>query len=118
MRRHTAAISLSLSSLQVRAEDALDHVAGYCVALDMTDRAAQEAAKAARRPWSMAKGWDTSLPVSREVGVNIYGSSVARHDWLLQQQESLPPHVAGCPSRARWANIYGSGGVARHDLVA
>ena len=67
----------------MRAEDALDHVAGYCVALDMTDRAAQEAAKAARRPWSAAKGWDTSLPVSREVGVNICGSGVARHDWLL-----------------------------------
>jgi len=40
------------------------YIAGYCLALDMTARDFQEAAKKKGHPWSIAKGFDTSCPVS------------------------------------------------------
>ena len=45
-------------------ERALDHIGGYVLALDMTNRGAQAKAKKAGLPWSVAKGFDTSCPVS------------------------------------------------------
>jgi acylpyruvate hydrolase len=46
---------------------ALDHVAGYAVGLDMTLRDVQSEAKKKGLPWSVAKGFDTSAPVSEFV---------------------------------------------------
>lgn len=43
--------------------DALSHIAGYAVGLDMTARDLQSAAKKGGRPWSIAKGFDTFAPV-------------------------------------------------------
>jgi 2-keto-4-pentenoate hydratase/2-oxohepta-3-ene-1,7-dioic acid hydratase in catechol pathway len=43
---------------------ALDYVAGYGVGLDMTLRDVQSAAKKQGLPWTVAKGFDTSAPVS------------------------------------------------------
>lgn len=40
-------------------------VGGYALALDMTARDIQSAAKKAGHPWSVAKGFDTFCPVSR-----------------------------------------------------
>jgi len=44
-------------------EEALDHVAGYAVGLDMTARDLQAEAKEKRHPWSVAKGFDTFAPL-------------------------------------------------------
>jgi len=44
--------------------EALKHVAGYGVGLDMTMRDVQLAAKKAGTPWSIAKGFYTSAPLS------------------------------------------------------
>lgn len=49
---------------RVTEEQAMAHVGGYCLALDMTARDRQEEAKAKGHPWTMAKMFDTSLPVS------------------------------------------------------
>jgi len=43
---------------------AYEHVAGYAVGLDMTLRDVQHEAKKKGLPWSVAKGFDTSAPVS------------------------------------------------------
>ena len=45
------------------ATDALDHVAGYAVGLDMTARDIQGDAKRRGHPWSVAKGFDTFAPL-------------------------------------------------------
>jgi 5-carboxymethyl-2-hydroxymuconate isomerase len=45
-------------------ESALNHVAGYGVGLDMTLRDVQSEAKKKGLPWSIAKGFDTSAPLS------------------------------------------------------
>ena len=43
---------------------AFDYVEGYGIGLDMTMRDLQKEAKAAGNPWSIAKGFDTSAPLS------------------------------------------------------
>lgn len=43
---------------------ALDHVAGYAVALDLTLRDLQAELKEKGLPWDLAKGFDTSCPLS------------------------------------------------------
>lgn len=43
---------------------ALDYVAGYGIGLDMTLRDVQAEAKKKALPWTVAKGFDTSAPVS------------------------------------------------------
>lgn len=44
-------------------EDALSHVWGYAVGLDMTRRDLQAWAKKAQKPWEVAKGFDHSAPI-------------------------------------------------------
>jgi len=51
----------------VRVEDAYTYVDGYAVGLDMTLRDVQAEAKKKSLPWSVAKGFDTSAPVSYAV---------------------------------------------------
>ena len=48
----------------IAAEDALAHVWGYAVGLDMTRRDLQGAAKRAGRPWEVGKAFDASAPIS------------------------------------------------------
>ena len=42
----------------------MEHVAGYVLALDMTARTVQESLKKKQHPWLLAKGFDTSCPIS------------------------------------------------------
>lgn len=72
------------------------HVAGYCLALDMTDRVAQDAAKQEGKPWTQAKGWDTSLPVSDFVAVELVPDYKQLHMWLKLNSEAVP-RQHGCP---------------------
>jgi len=48
----------------VIADNAMEHVAGYGVAIDMTLRDVQNQLKAKGLPWEIAKGFDTSCPLS------------------------------------------------------
>ncbi|KAL8829040.1 MAG: hypothetical protein Q9170_006342 [Blastenia crenularia] len=49
---------------------ALDAIDGYAVSIDMTARNAQDEAKKKGLPWSIAKGFDTFLPVSEFIPKN------------------------------------------------
>ncbi len=50
--------------------EALNRVAGYGVGLDMTLRDVQSEAKKKGLPWTLAKGFDTSAPISRFVAAS------------------------------------------------
>jgi uncharacterized protein (TIGR00369 family) len=50
---------------EIQEQDALDHVLGFAVGLDMTLRDIQAAAKESGTPWSLAKGFDSSAPISQ-----------------------------------------------------
>ncbi|KAJ2781899.1 hypothetical protein H4R18_002605 [Coemansia javaensis] len=47
----------------IRAGDAMAHVGGYALGLDLTARNLQDAAKQKGLPWSAAKGFDTFTPI-------------------------------------------------------
>lgn len=49
--------------------EALDYVAGYCLALDMTAQCSLGEARSKGHPWSLGKGFDTSTPVSRFISL-------------------------------------------------
>jgi 5-carboxymethyl-2-hydroxymuconate isomerase len=52
---------------------ALSHIAGYGIGLDMTMRDIQNEAKKKGLPWALAKGFDTSAPVSEFIPVETIG---------------------------------------------
>jgi fumarylpyruvate hydrolase len=65
-------VAIGKDGENIAVADALDHVYGYAVGLDMTRRDLQAVAKKAGRPWEMAKGFDFSAPVgSIEPASNI-----------------------------------------------
>ncbi|EST07726.1 Fumarylacetoacetase, C-terminal [Kalmanozyma brasiliensis GHG001] len=54
----------SSSIRDVHAADAMSHVAGYTLSIDMTARNLQDKVKSKGLPWSAAKGFDTFTPTS------------------------------------------------------
>ncbi|KAI4317564.1 hypothetical protein L6164_025427 [Bauhinia variegata] len=58
------AVVIGKKARDVPESSAMDYVAGYALALDMTARDLQAAAKSAGLPWSLAKGQDTFTPIS------------------------------------------------------
>lgn len=48
----------------IKEDQAMDHVLGYVLVLDMTARNIQEQLKKQGHPWFLAKGFDTSCPIS------------------------------------------------------
>jgi 2-keto-4-pentenoate hydratase/2-oxohepta-3-ene-1,7-dioic acid hydratase in catechol pathway len=57
-------VAIGRPGKDIPASAALSHVSGYGVGLDMTLRDVQSEAKKKGLPWSVAKGFDTSAPVS------------------------------------------------------
>jgi len=57
-------VAMGKAGSAIPVENALDHVFGYAVGLDMTRRDLQNAAKDAGRPWEMGKSYDFSAPCS------------------------------------------------------
>ena len=57
-------IAIGRGGRDIPAADALGHVFGYAVGIDLTRRDLQNAAKAIGRPWEMGKAFDRSAPCS------------------------------------------------------
>ena len=58
-------VALGKGGADIPEAQALDHVFGYAVGIDLTRRDLQAEAKELRRPWDMAKAFDRSAPISR-----------------------------------------------------
>lgn len=56
-------VAIGRGGRSIRAADALQHVYGYAVGLDMTRRDLQAQARKQGRPWSMSKGFDHAAPL-------------------------------------------------------
>jgi fumarylpyruvate hydrolase len=56
--------ALGKGGADIAEAQALDHVFGYAVGIDLTRRDLQAEAKELRRPWDMAKAFDRSAPCS------------------------------------------------------
>ena len=57
-------IAISKAGLNIPEEEAKDYILGYCIGLDLTLRDVQNVAKTAGLPWTLAKGFYKSAPVS------------------------------------------------------
>jgi fumarylpyruvate hydrolase len=55
-------VALKSGGVNIKAADALAHVFGYAVGIDMTRRDLQDAAKKLARPWEVAKAFEASAP--------------------------------------------------------
>ena len=75
-------IALGKGGLNIPVEQALDHVFGYAVGIDLTRRDLQAQAKEKGRPWEMSKGFDQSAPVSAVVPVARSGLLLKGRIWL------------------------------------
>ena len=56
-------VALGKGGKNIKAADALGHIWGYAVGLDMTRRDLQNEMKKQGRPWSIGKGFDASAPI-------------------------------------------------------
>ncbi|KAF2723273.1 hypothetical protein K431DRAFT_264758 [Polychaeton citri CBS 116435] len=63
-------------------EGALDAIESYLLAIDMTGRNVQDEAKKKGLPWSIAKGFDTFLPVAGPISKNIIKNPHDAELWL------------------------------------
>ncbi len=57
-------VALKSGGTNIKVEDALSHVFGYAVGIDMTRRDLQDVAKKLSRPWEVAKAFEQSAPCS------------------------------------------------------
>jgi fumarylpyruvate hydrolase len=95
-------VALAEGGADLDASDALSHVFGYAVGLDMTRRDLQSEAKKAGRPWDMAKGFDRSAPVSAIRPVSAIGHPERGSIWLrvngeLRQEGDLSQQIWKVP---------------------
>ncbi|KAJ7375215.1 Acylpyruvase fahd1, mitochondrial [Desmophyllum pertusum] len=58
-------VVIGKTGVAISESNAMDHVGGYALALDMTARDIQSVAKKLGYPWTFAKGFDTALPISK-----------------------------------------------------
>jgi fumarylpyruvate hydrolase len=57
-------VAIGVGGREIAVGEALDHVFGYAVGLDMTRRDLQNEAKKAGRPWEVAKAFEHAAPCS------------------------------------------------------
>ena len=99
-------VAIGKDGSDIASGDALNHVYGYAVGLDMTRRDVQAQAKKAGRPWDMAKGFDHSAPIgsiepasaighpdSGAITLSVNGSERQRGD-LADQIWNVPDTIA------------------------
>jgi fumarylpyruvate hydrolase len=57
-------VALKSGGVNIKAADAMGHVFGYAVGIDMTRRDLQDVAKKLARPWEVAKAFEHSAPIT------------------------------------------------------
>jgi fumarylpyruvate hydrolase len=87
-------VAIGKEGQNIAPENALDHVWGYGVGVDLTRRDLQAVAKKMSRPWDWAKSFDASGPVTDLIPASRLGHPAAGKIWLsvngeLRQQGDL-----------------------------
>ncbi|WP_236823735.1 fumarylacetoacetate hydrolase family protein [Blastochloris viridis] len=87
-------VALGSGGRDIAPADALGHVFGYAVGLDMTRRDLQNAMREAKRPWDVGKGFDNAAPVGpiqpvAQVGHPARGAISAAVNGTVRQNADL-----------------------------
>jgi len=104
-------VIISKKCSRITKDQAMDHVGGYCLALDMTARDFQEYAKAKGQPWELAKAFDTSLPVSEFIGKDVITDPgnvelICRVNGELRQKENTNKLICPIPDMIEYISQY------------
>ena len=95
-------IAIGVKGGNITKSEALNHIFGYTVGLDLTRRDLQMEAKKKSRPWSVAKGFDHSGPCSvlhkvDEVGYLEKGRIVLKVNGEIRQQGDISEMIWSVP---------------------
>lgn len=93
-------VALKSGGSDISPEDALDHVYGYGVGLDMTREDLQHVAQELSRPWAISKSFDNSAPCGPLYPVETNGHAVEGRIWLSVNDEIKQDSVL---SLQRWS---------------
>jgi len=80
-------VAIGTGGKEIKAENALDHVYGYTVGIDMTRRDLQGVAKEMRRPWEAGKSFDRAAPCSAIAPAADIGHPDSGRIWLAVNDE-------------------------------
>ena len=75
-------VAIGKAGADIPREQALDHIFGYGVGVDLTRRDLQNAAKDKGRPWDWGKGFDRSAPIAPLRRVSEIGHIAFARIWL------------------------------------
>lgn len=75
-------VALKSGGINIPRAEAMEHVYGYAVALDMTRRDLQGVAKKMGRPWEIGKAFEKAAPCSPIVPVEKVGHPTSGAIWL------------------------------------
>jgi fumarylpyruvate hydrolase len=75
-------VAIGKGGSNISTENALEHVYGYAVGLDMTRRDLQNQAKDLQRPWEVGKAFEKSAPISEIVRASEIGHPDKGEIWL------------------------------------
>ena len=75
-------VALGKGGTHIKAADALDHVYGYAVGIDLTRRDLQGEAKKMGRPWDSGKGFDAAAPCTAIRPASEIGHPSDARIWL------------------------------------
>jgi fumarylpyruvate hydrolase len=95
-------VALKDRGADIPGNEALGHVFGYAVGLDMTRRDLQAQAKEMGRPWDMSKGFDRSAPIGTLRPAEAIGHPEAGAIWLrvngeLRQEGDIAQQIWKVP---------------------
>jgi len=95
-------VAIGKGGADISEAQALDHVFGYAVGLDMTRRDIQGEAKKMGRPWEMGKAFDNSAPCTAIKPVSMVGHPSKGAIWLkvngaVKQQADLGDLIWNIP---------------------
>lgn len=80
-------VALGKGGCDITVSNALEHVFGYAVGLDLTRRDLQNEAKSKGRPWDVSKGFDLSAPCSAIIPASLVGHPDKGEIWLTVNGE-------------------------------
>ncbi|MGH6610602.1 MAG: fumarylacetoacetate hydrolase family protein [Burkholderiaceae bacterium] len=75
-------VAIGRSGSNIAASDALKHIYGYAVGLDMTRRDLQSTMKSKGWPWEVGKAFDYSAPISPIKPISATGEIAGAQIWL------------------------------------
>lgn len=75
-------VAIGKEGVEINESEALNHVFGYAVGVDLTRRDLQKIAKETRRPWCSAKAFDQSAPIGLLHPIDTVDDLAGKNIWL------------------------------------